>query len=187
MKSFTSPVTNHTYVISLSYGRVERLQAKFGIELLEASVNQTFLDLLTKVNLRMRLLWEMLDEKSTLPEIDNPDFDPDQPESDDNSKMLSRQESFYEVLSGETLTLADEAFWEEFTDFFQSLDPSTATFIQKSKEEYKKQSAKQVQAMVEMFNDPKKEQAMTSAIEKLKTDALAQLEKEYGTSPVDSK
>ena len=180
MQSFRSEKTGHTYLISLSYGRCEKIKAKTGVDLLEGDANNLFMELWQRPITRMGVLWEMVDEKSDLPVMPDPDHDPDT--YGDKPRMLSRKESFESVMEGQTLTDAADRFWDELCFFFQSLNPEREAFLKQMVQEMKELSREQAKAAEELGNSMEKKKIMKEAIENAKKISLEQFAKQSGKS-----
>lgn len=178
MQSFKSEKTGHTYLVSLSYGRCEKIKAKTGIDILEGEANQIFMEMWTKPKTRMDVLWEMIDEKAELPALPDPDFDPDL--HGETPDILNYRDSFQSIMEGQTLIAAGDAFWDELCFFFQSLAPERAAFLKQMVAEMKELSVQQAKAAEELGNSLEKKKIMSDAIEKAKVTSLKQFEKESG-------
>ncbi len=65
MQSFKSPITDHTYTLSLSYGRVEKIQAKHNIDLLEEKDREQN-NLVAEKSKRSRMIASLKQQESKL-------------------------------------------------------------------------------------------------------------------------
>jgi len=169
MKSFTDE-SGKTWLFNLTIGAAKRIAAKHKVDIVEGDPSEIFTELWSRPLLRMNIMWDMVVEKEG-----------------------STQDHFDESLAGKSITDANQAFWDELTVFFLSLDPSRAEAITQMAVQAQKASEKQLAGIKEMASNPMVSQLMDKAMDqsmKTATESLGnlftKLQEESESSPTPS-
>lgn len=155
------------FSLTLNVQRVDTILRRTGIDLLSTDYAKTFVELTTNVRDRLAVIWEMVDDKDRI-EL--------RPDPDKPGEMYGPMESFFDQLDGSDLSAADEAFWQEIDFFFRSSNPAVATAIEKVRQQMGKISAKQIETIGRIVDDPKMTQALDREMAKIQAEALSTLD-----------
>jgi hypothetical protein len=82
------------------------------------------------------------------------------------------QDEFDDILGAGSLKDANSAFWREHGNFIRAMNPARAKQIEKLLEKWTQLSNQQVDAMMELADDPRTIEAMEVSIKQIKENAL---------------
>jgi hypothetical protein len=152
MKSFKDS-TGHAWDLSLTIGRARLIKSRFDIDVVGGDMGVIATRLHNEPMTRMDIIYLLL--------ADNDGFS---------------QEAFEDNHDAKSYLDADEAFWEEFGNFTQSLSPNRGEAISKLIKKMKQVSELQSKMTVEMAGDPVMIQNMERVIKATKEKASREME-----------
>lgn len=155
MESFKDSDGKH-WDLSINIRKAKLIKSRFGFDLLADDTAEVCTMLYNRPLDRMDIIYLLLD---VLP-----------------GETKISQEDFDERLNGESFVEADQAFWEEFKNFIQSLYPVRAEAIKTLILKMKKVSHLQAKMTLEMASDPQIVKNMERMILATKEKAREEIE-----------
>lgn len=152
MKSFKD-LNGKSWTLNLTIGRARLIKSRFDIDVVGGDIGVVTSRLHNEPLTRMDLIFLLLVDKEGL-----------------------KQEEFEDLHNATSYLEADEAFWEEFANFTQSLSPSRGKAIANVIEKMKKVTALQNQMAIEMAEDPKVIENMKQVINATKKKANEEMD-----------
>lgn len=136
----------------LTIGVAKKIKSRHKLDIIGGDPSVVVSGLLENPLTRTEVMWLMVDN-------------PDGRTSDD----------FDDALGAGSFKDADAAFWKEFGNFIQAINPNQAEAIARLIEKYKEISAQQVEVMIELAEDPETVAAMERVLKQIKEDALKEI------------
>ncbi len=152
MKSFKDS-SGKSWDLKLTIGKARIIKSRFDIDVVGGDMGIITTRLHGEPLTRMEIIYVLLTDNDGL-----------------------NQDQFEDLHDAESYLKADEAFWDEFANFTQSLSPARGEAISKLIEKMKKVSSLQNQMAIEMAQDPRIVENMKKVIAATKKKASKEMD-----------